>query len=241
MGHLDTRVSYPPGATLPRRRRNELRLGFISVALLVLLVLPGCGQIRGRVTTTLHPDMTLSRTTDLYLTGLLAMSWSQLAGDGTMTLPGGVDGRDVITSWEGDELHLSHSIEHASLEELASGPGAGEISVSKRYVLVATLYEYKQRISRNSFTGAPQGQLPGVAMEFAVAMPGRIIGSTAERTDDSVAVWSFTSDSAWSDLSMEARSVALNLYETIGVAVLILIVLILPSRRKARPKRARLQ
>lgn len=212
----------------------RFRTGALLGALIALVVLPGCGQIRGKVTTTLHRDLTLSRTTDLCLTGLLATMISQNAGEGGMALPGISEGEQVKTSWEGDEFHITQTVEKVTLDDFASDAGAGEISISKRYILVATLYEYKQKVTRNSFTGAPEGQLPGVEVEFALNMPGRIISATSDRTDGGAAVWSLGSDAAADGLSMEARSVAFNLYETIGVAVLLILVLAWPSRRKSR-------
>ncbi len=223
------RVPRTSGAFL--RPRTVAALGG---AALVCLLLSGCGQIRGKVTTTLHRDLTLSRTTDLCLTGLLATMISEKAGEDGMTLPGISEGEQIKTSWEGDEFHMTQTVEKVTLDEFTSDAGAGEISISKRYVLVATLYEYKQKVTRNSFTGAPEGQLPGVEVEFALNMPGRIISASSDRTDGGAAVWSLGSDAAADGLSTEARSLAFNLHETIGVAVLLILVLAWPSRRKSR-------
>ncbi len=211
--------------------RTVAALGTLA---LVCLLLTGCGQIRGKVTTTLHRDLTLSRTTDLCLTGLLATMISQSAGEGGTALPGISEGEQVTTSWEGDEFHMTQTVEKVPLDEFTSDAGAGEISVSKRYLLVATFYEYKQKVTRNSFTGAPEGQVPGVELEFALNMPGRIIDSSSDTAADGAAVWSLGSDAAADGLSMEAKSLAFNLYETIGVGVLLILVLAWPGRRKSR-------
>jgi len=212
----------------------RVRTVALLAALIALVVLPGCGQIRGKVTTTLHRDLTLSRTTDLYLSGLLATMWSRDGGGG-MTLPGTSDGGQIATAWEDDELHITHTLEKVPLETLASDAGAGEFSVSKRYLLVATLYEYKQSVTQNSFTGAPEGQLPGVKVEFALNMPGRIISSSSDSTDGGSALWALGPETSASGVSMKATSLAFNLYETIGVGVLLILMLAWPSRRKSKP------
>ena len=227
-----TRSTGTPRTSLPSAGPRTVVA--LSTLALVCVLLTGCGQIRGKVTTTLHRDLTLSRTTDLCLTGLLATMISRKAGEGGMTLPGISEGEQVTTSWEGDEFHMTQTVEKVPLDEFVSDAGAGEISISKRYVLVATLYEYKQKVTRNSFTGAPEGQLPGVEVEFALNMPGRIISSTSDATEAGAAIWSLGADAAEAGLSMEAKSLAFNLYETIGVAVLLILVLAWPSRRKSK-------
>lgn len=214
------------GMRIGERSRRLWALGAVACA---LVLLPGCGTVRGYIATIVRPDLSVTRQVELVATGVLA---GMLAGEDNIggQYLGNAD--DVASSmntfWEGDEYHIEGVVGPVPIRPwLATSE---EESVTRSYWWLVSYYSYS---ARRQPSGAQQQSSPddelasGLAEAMfrfreEVVMPGSIVSSNADGVEGSSAVWNVTVRDVDSGYTVEAVSRRINAPELVITMLLLM-------------------
>lgn len=187
------------GATKVRTHQSYRRPRFkpairLAASATLLLLLSGCGTLRGVISTTIHPNLSVSRTVEMTATGMFANLLANSGGQDSAYIPD--DERAKVESyWDGSDYHLM--VEANGLPADAWRDAFQQDTLERSYFLFVSYYRYRsengpqqQGQTQSSDDAMAESMASAmVSMEQTVTMPGTIIESNADRVQESTASW----------------------------------------------------